>query len=68
MHDYFDEPVAARYDETSAEMFDPAVVEPAVDVLAGLAGALTSDSRKHVSVWETAADRGQGRGPRAGRP
>jgi hypothetical protein len=38
MRDYFDEPVAARYDESSADMFDPAVVAPAVDVLAGLAG------------------------------
>jgi len=36
--DYFDEPVAARYDESSAAMFDPAVVEPAVDFLAALAG------------------------------
>ena len=35
---YFDEPVAARYDESSAEMFDPAVVKPAVDFLAELAG------------------------------
>jgi SAM-dependent methyltransferase len=35
---YFGERVAARYDESSAEMFDPAVVEPAVDVLADLAG------------------------------
>jgi SAM-dependent methyltransferase len=35
---YFDEPVAARYDESSAEMFEPAVVEPAVDFLAELAG------------------------------
>ncbi len=35
--DYFDEPVAARYDETSSEMFDPEVVEPAVAFLAGLA-------------------------------
>lgn len=35
--DYFDEPVAARYDETSAEMFSPEVVEPAVGFLAGLA-------------------------------
>lgn len=34
---YFDEPVAARYDETSAEMFDPAEVVPAVEFLAGLA-------------------------------
>ena len=35
---YFDEPVAARYDESSAEMFDPAVVDPAVDLLVELAG------------------------------
>lgn len=35
---YFDEPVAARYEETSAEMFAPDVVEPAVDFLADLAG------------------------------
>jgi SAM-dependent methyltransferase len=36
--DYFGEDVAARYDESSPEMFDPAVVDPAVDFLAGLAG------------------------------
>jgi SAM-dependent methyltransferase len=36
---YFDEPVAERYDESSAEMFDPAVVDPAVDFLAELAGS-----------------------------
>jgi SAM-dependent methyltransferase len=35
---YFNERVAARYDETSAEMFDPAAVDPAVEVLAELAG------------------------------
>ena len=35
---YFGEEVAARYDESSAEMFDPAVVEPAVDFLAELVG------------------------------
>ena len=35
---YFDEPVAARYDESAAEMFDPAIVEPAVEVLLELAG------------------------------
>ena len=34
---YFGEPVAARYDETSEPMFDPEVVGPAVDFLAGLA-------------------------------
>ena len=36
---YFDERVAARYDESSAEMFEPAVVDPAVDLLAELAGS-----------------------------
>jgi SAM-dependent methyltransferase len=35
---YFGEGVAERYDESSSEMFDPAVVDPAVDFLAGLAG------------------------------
>jgi len=38
MRDYFGEEVAARYDASSATMFDPAVVDPAVDFLAGLAG------------------------------
>ena len=36
---YFDERVAARYDESSAEMFDPEIVDPAVDFLAELAGS-----------------------------
>jgi SAM-dependent methyltransferase len=36
--DHFGERVASRYDESSADMFDPAVVEPAVDFLAELAG------------------------------
>ena len=36
--DYFDEPVAATYDESLAAMFDDAVVEPAVAFLAVLAG------------------------------
>jgi SAM-dependent methyltransferase len=35
---YFGERVAAVYDEHSASMFDPAVVEPAVDRLVELAG------------------------------
>ena len=41
MHDdgYFDERVAARYDESAAEMFDPAVVDPVVDFLVELAGS-----------------------------
>ncbi|HYZ53209.1 MAG TPA: class I SAM-dependent methyltransferase [Streptosporangiaceae bacterium] len=34
---YFGERVAARYDESSAEMFEPGAVDPVVDVLAGLA-------------------------------
>jgi SAM-dependent methyltransferase len=38
---YFDERVAARYDESGeiSGMFDPAVVEPAVDLLVELAGS-----------------------------
>jgi SAM-dependent methyltransferase len=37
--DYFGEEIAERYDETSVDMFDPAVVEPAVAFLADLAGS-----------------------------
>jgi SAM-dependent methyltransferase len=36
---YFDERVAARYDESEAEMSDPAVVEPVVEFLIELAGS-----------------------------
>src|SRR5262249_55545432 len=35
---YFGERVAETYDEESAEMFEPRVVDAAADVLAGLAG------------------------------
>ncbi|MFF7950553.1 class I SAM-dependent DNA methyltransferase [Streptomyces griseorubiginosus] len=35
---YFPESVAATYDESSAVMFTPEAVDPAVEVLAGLAG------------------------------
>jgi SAM-dependent methyltransferase len=35
---YFDESIAATYDEDSADMFDPAVLDPTVDFLADLAG------------------------------
>ena len=35
---YFDEPVAARYDDSEGEMFDPAAVDPVVDFLVKLAG------------------------------
>jgi SAM-dependent methyltransferase len=36
--DYFGEGVAERYDESSADMFDPEVVAPVVDFLVELAG------------------------------
>jgi SAM-dependent methyltransferase len=35
---YFEGPVAERYDKSHASMFDPAIVDPAVDFLASLAG------------------------------
>src|SRR5215472_812290 len=34
---YFDGPIARDYDADSADMFDPVVLEPTVDFLAGLA-------------------------------
>jgi SAM-dependent methyltransferase len=36
---YFEEHVAARYDASCADMFEPSVVDAAVDILAELAGA-----------------------------
>jgi SAM-dependent methyltransferase len=36
---YFDERVAARYDESAADMFDPEVVDPIVGLLVELAGS-----------------------------
>jgi len=36
---YFGERVAARYDESSAEMFDSAVVDPVIDFLVEIAGS-----------------------------
>ena len=36
--DYFGEEIAELYDRSSADMFDPAVIEPAVALLAELAG------------------------------
>jgi SAM-dependent methyltransferase len=36
--DHFGERVAERYDESAADMFEPAVVDPVVDLLADLAG------------------------------
>jgi hypothetical protein len=58
-----DERIAASYDADSAARYDPAVVDPAVDFLADLAGdgsalelgvgtgSFTGDSRSHVSAW-----------------
>jgi hypothetical protein len=37
--DHFGPEVASRYDEAVAGMFDPAVIEPELDVLVGLAGS-----------------------------
>jgi SAM-dependent methyltransferase len=41
VHDdgYFGERVAAKYDESASDMFDPAVVDPVVDFLGELAGS-----------------------------
>lgn len=42
MHDddgYFDVRVAASYDESAADMFEPAIVDPVVDFLVELAGS-----------------------------
>ena len=36
---YFDERVAARYDESAPRMFDPAAVDPVVDFLVEIAGS-----------------------------
>jgi SAM-dependent methyltransferase len=38
VENYFDEPVAARYDDSYDEMFSPEFVDPVVDLLAELAG------------------------------
>jgi hypothetical protein len=35
---HFDERVAARYDESAAEMFDAEVVDPVIDLLVEIAG------------------------------
>jgi SAM-dependent methyltransferase len=36
---HFNERIAARYDESAADMFDPAAVDPVVDFLAEIAGS-----------------------------
>ena len=54
--DHFGESVAARYDDSAEEMFDAVVIDQTVAFLADLAGggwrSVTSDSQKHVSVWQ----------------
>ena len=67
---YFDERVAASYDEFAAEMFDPEGVGAAIYLLGEPPGSGRAlelgigtgwialplvDSRAHVSVWEKAA-------------
>ena len=52
---YFDEPVAARYDEDSTGMFAAESVNPAVDFLAEIAGEKTDiatieDARKAMEI------------------
>ena len=44
---FLDERIARSYDESSADMFDPAVVEPAVDFLAALAGGAAGAGHRH---------------------
>ena len=41
---YFGEQTAARYDEQSADMFEPGAVDPVVEALAKLAGRWTGRS------------------------
>ena len=55
---YFDDRVASRYDESSADMFDPAVVEPAVDFLAEIAGSGRLGNRRSQEVVQYRAGAG----------
>jgi hypothetical protein len=66
---YFGERIAAGYDASTGEMGEPGAVDPAVSLLAELAGGMrlrerwagwtrepfTSDSEQHVSIWEKPA-------------
>jgi len=56
---YFDERVAARYDESAAEMFDPVVVDPVIDFLelAGSGRALELGiSAPSATAWPSELD------------
>jgi hypothetical protein len=57
---YFGERVAAIYDEHSAGMFDPAVVGPAVEMLAELAGDGAAGVRDRDWPDRAAARRARG--------
>ena len=59
---YFGERVAAGYDESSAGMFEPGVVDAALSPAAARSAwdgwtqeSSTSESRQHVSIWEKPA-------------
>jgi hypothetical protein len=52
---YFGEGVAARYDESCADMFEPGVVDTVVEVLAGLAGGGRLWSWASHCRWRAAA-------------
>jgi SAM-dependent methyltransferase len=49
---HFDERIAAGYDANSTDMFDPAVVDPAVDFLADLAGGGERDADGYGAALE----------------
>ena len=62
MHDYFGEDVAARYDDSTDEQFDPAVIDRTVGFLAELAGdgpalEFGSGPAASRSRWPRAASR-----------
>ncbi len=65
LKNYFDERIAAGYDANSADMFDPAVLDPAVDFLADLAGS--GSPRACNASGQTALELGIGTG-RVGLP
>ena len=54
---HFDEWIAEHYDNLWPELFEPAFVEPSLDVLADLAGggpALESASARYASLCHSA--------------
>ena len=65
--DYFDQRVAERYDASVRDQFDPAVVDPAVDVLGSLSrlmpqvvdaehAALAQEMREVLAHWREGRD------------